>query len=192
MGIFKIKGYHGTDSSVVDDILRVGFKCKENKEHWLGEGIYLYVDKSLAEWWTTNPTNKHGVEIHEPAIIECSLEVEEDRVLNLCTLDGYRKYVNLYNSFFRQWAYNAKDEEEVNIKQLRCAFFNYLLLLYKVDVIIAPFILPGQPYMPQYHNEKYAKEMHIMYAEVQICISEKKQEIIKNKTVEIEGDNYDR
>ena len=39
MGQTKIIAYHGTDQSVVNDIMRNGFRCKPNKEHWLGEGI---------------------------------------------------------------------------------------------------------------------------------------------------------
>ena len=100
MGTFNLTAYHGTDKSVANDIVTSGFRCKPNKEHWLGEGIYLYIDKSLAEWWTTKPTKKHGIDITEPVIIECAVEANEDNVLNLCTLDGYTKYVNLYNTFF--------------------------------------------------------------------------------------------
>ena len=183
MGMFKITGYHGTDLSVAEDILRNGFHCKNSKEHWLGDGIYLYKDRQLAEWWTTNPTEKHGMTINDPVIVECFIETDEERVLNLCALDDYKQYVNLYNSFFREWSFRAKSKEETNFKQLRCAFFNYLLLMYDVDIIIAPFVLPDQPYMPQYFNDTYANKMHIMYTEIQVCIAESKQEIIKQKIV---------
>ncbi len=179
----RIIAYHGTDQSVVDDIMRNGFKCKTNPEHWLGEGIYFYQDRSLAEWWTTNPTKKHGIEVTKPVIIECEIEVDNEKLLNLCSLSGYYKYVDIYNSFFRQWAYQSKPKEQVNFKQLRCAFFNYLHMLFDVDVIIAPFILPDQPYIPPYYNEQYADNMHIMYAEIQICVQETAQSCIKNKIV---------
>ncbi|MBQ7133614.1 MAG: hypothetical protein IJO20_03870 [Ruminococcus sp.] len=185
MGQTEIKVYHGTDQGVVDNILRSGFRCKPNKEHWLGEGIYFYTDRSLAEWWTTNPTKKHGIEITNPAIIECTIKVDDDRILNLCTLTHYEKYVDIYNSFFRQWAYQSQPDAEVNFKQLRCAFFDYLHMLFKVDVIVAPFILPDQPYIPPCHNERYANNMHIMYAEIQVCVRESAQELIKEKVVHI-------
>lgn len=183
MGIFKLTAYHGTDKSVASDIVETGFHCKPNKEHWLGEGIYLYIDKALAEWWTTKPTKKHGTNITQPVIVECSVEVSEDRVLNLCTLDGYKKYIDLYNTFFRDWAFKCRTQQEVSFKQLRCAFFNYVFLMYGIDVIIAPFVLPDQPYMPQYSKEEYGKEMHILYTEVQVCIREDAQNIIKRKEI---------
>lgn len=183
MGDFKLIAYHDTDKSVAPDICENGFHCKSNKEHWLGDGIYLYIDKSLAEWWTTKPTKKHGTDITQPVIIECSLEASENRVLNLCTLDGYKKYVDLFNTFFRDWAFECRPMEEVQIKQLRCAFFNYIFAVYGIDVIIAPFVLPDQPYMPQYNKEQYGNEMHILYTEIQVCIREDAQSIIKGKKV---------
>ncbi|MBR3809179.1 MAG: hypothetical protein IKK46_02615, partial [Clostridia bacterium] len=54
---------HGTDASVVNDILKNGFIYKPNDEHWLGDGIYFFLDENLAEWWTTNPTKKSGMHI---------------------------------------------------------------------------------------------------------------------------------
>ena len=182
MSNFTITAYHGTDQRVADDILRNGFKCKENKEHWLGEGIYLYTDKTLAEWWTTNPTKKHGMEVKNPVIIECNIETDEDRILNLCTLKGYEEYVDLYNNFLGKWKRRAKDNAKINFKQLRCAFFNCLLLS-GIDMIIAPFILPDQPYMPQYFDMEHGNAMHIIYPEIQICVFQDSQDIIKSKHV---------
>jgi hypothetical protein len=183
VGTFKLTGYHGTDKSVANSILNEGFLCKKNKEHWLGEGIYLYIDKSLAEWWTTKPTQKHGIDIKNPVVVECEIELDESRVLNLCSLDNYEKYISLYNSFFREWGYGYRPTGEVSFKELRCAFFNYVSLVFQIDVIIAPFILPNQPYMPQYANTQFANEMHILYTEVQVCIREDKQSIIKRKNI---------
>ena len=183
MGIFKLTAYHGTDKNVADNIVQAGFHCKPNKEHWLGDGIYLYTDKSLAEWWTTKPTKKHGTDITQPAIVKCSVEIDEERVLNLCTLEGYVKYIDLYNTFFRDWTYACRTQQEVSFKQLRCAFFNYVFMMFGIDVIIAPFVLPDQPYMPQYAKEQYGKEMHILYTEIQVCIREDAQSIIKEKAV---------
>ena len=183
MSVCKIVGYHGTDKSVADDILKKEFHWKSNKEHWLGDGIYLYSDMELAKWWTTNPTKKHGMDIKNPVIIECNIEVDEDKVLNLCTLKGYEEYVSLYNNFFGQCIHKIKKNEEIDFRQLRCAFFDCLLLSCDVDVIIAPFILPDQPYMPQYFDTEHANAMHITYPEIQICISPDKQQIIKSKRV---------
>ena len=183
METFELTGYHGTDLGVANNIVKSNFSCKFNKEHWLGQGIYLYIDKSLAKWWTTKPTRKHGTEITNPAIIECKIEVDESKVLNLCTLEGYKKYIDLYNSFLQDWMSHRKSKNEISFKEFRCVFFNYVLIACDIDVIIAPFVLPDQPYMPKYANEQFGHEMHILYTEVQVCIKESKQYIIKSKTI---------
>ncbi len=183
MAKIKFKAYHGTDASVVNDILKNGFIYKPNDEHWLGDGIYFFLDENLAEWWTTNPTKKSGMHIQDPAIIECTIEIEEEHLLDLRNLKNYTNYVDLYNSFFREWAFRARDEK-VNFNQIRCAFFNYISKVYSVDAIIAPFIVPEQPYMPQYRDTKYADEMRIMYTEIQLCIN-KSQSVIKTKEAHV-------
>ena len=157
MGTTIMTVYHGTDQSVAQDILRQGFRCKENKEHWLGEGIYFYIDKSLAEWWTTNPTTKHGMAINNPAIIECTIEVDEDKVLDLRTLKGYEKYVDLYNSFFRKWAYHSKPNEEVKINVIRAQSG----AITESDVLLASAsnaIIIGFNIRPNNSIKDYAKE----------------------------------
>lgn len=184
--MYETVGYHGTDSSVSKAIIDNGFICKKNDEHWLGNGIYLYQDLDLAKWWTTNPTKKHGMKIDDRVIIECRIEAEDDKVLNLCSLKGYKDYVERYNSFFQEWAHKAKPHSIVSFKQLRCAFFDYVMMTEEIHIIIAPFILPDQPYMPSYFDDTFANEMHIMYPEIQICISETNQnKIIKDKRIHI-------
>ena len=176
-------GYHGTDYSVANKIIEDGFRCKPNNEHWLGNGIYLYPDFDLAKWWTTRPTKKHGMTIETPTIIECHIEVEKDKVLNLCSLKGYKNYVEMYNEFFKEFTHRADTTITPTFKQLRCAFFNYIFMNNDFYIVIAPFILPDQPYMPHYFDDTYANEMHIMYPEIQICISETMQTIIKDKKI---------
>ena len=77
---------------------------------------------------------------------------------------------------------------------IKNSFFDYLHMLFEVDVIIAPFILPDQPYIPPCYNEQYANNMHIMYTEIQICLMESAQDLIKEKTVHVfrEGEQYEK
>lgn len=177
-----MKLYHGTDEKAAKRIIKDGFICKENSEHWLGNGIYFYNDKSLARWWTTNPTNKFGIHIEKPAIIECTIKIEEERVLNLCTLDGYKNYVALFDDFFKTTFYEHRPDNELDFRKLRALFFNYILILNKVDMIVAPFFMPDQPYLPKQKNP-YFEKMHILFTEVQICLKEDKQEYITEKRI---------
>lgn len=58
--VMNILAYHGTDYNIAKLIITQGFTFNKNPEHWLGNGIYLYQDYSLAKWWTTNPTKNLG------------------------------------------------------------------------------------------------------------------------------------
>ena len=186
----KIKGFHGTDKAVAEDLLHNKFSCKSNDEHWLGNGIYFFVDKSLAEWWTTKPSKKYGTKIDNRAILECDIEIDESRVLNLCSLEGYKKYADLFNHFFSNVFYENRPDELLDFKKIRALFFNHLFLCKKIDMVIAPFIEPEQPYLPHFDNENYFKEMHIMYTEIQICFHEKYQDVIKTKSlIEVVNNN---
>ena len=44
----KIEGYHNTERSNVEDILKNGFQPKFNEKHWLGQGIYFFSDVDIA------------------------------------------------------------------------------------------------------------------------------------------------
>lgn len=180
MAKIKFKAYHGTDESVAQAIVENGFISRPNREHWLGEGIYFFLDKNLAEWWTTNPTKKSGMHIQTPVVIECTFEIETDKIFDLRNLTDYNNYVTNYNNFFCVWLKNAKGIR-MNTKKLRCGFFNFMWGAYEIDAIIAPFILPDQPYMPQYMDQELANEMHIIYPEIQMCIDPNSQNLITKK-----------
>jgi len=180
--------YHGTDFSSAQRICGDSFTCRKNSEHWLGNGVYFFTDKALAEWWTGNPTNKFSARIEDPAIVTCELTISSDYVLDISTLEGYKEYAALFDDFLGNYPDEAKRKMKDNIKikevrnQLRCAFFDYISLLYDKALIIAPFHLPGQPYLPKEHE--YLKEFCISYTEVQVCLSENRQEFIHNLRAE--------
>ena len=132
------------------------------------------------------PTRKFGSEIKKAAIIECTICIDESRVLNLCTIDGYKKYIIMFNEFYKEQFYKHRAITEINFNKMRAIFFNYLKILDEIDLIVAPFLIPDQPYMPS-ETSPYSPQMHIKYTEVQICLKEDKQQYIINKRI-LEGD----
>lgn len=86
--------------------------------------------------------------------------------------------------------YENRPDEAMKIETIRALFFNYLLCLKQIDMVIAPFIGPSQPYLPYFNNEHYFREMHIMYTEIQICLSAESQDVIKEKRlIEVVNNN---
>lgn len=175
-----IDAFHGTDKKWVSAIISDKFTYRKNKEHWLGNGVYFFIDLDLAKWWTTNPTKKFGGNIDKRAIIHCNISVGRDEVLDLRTLQDYKQFVDIYreeylpNFFNRGIIFNKK----IQARTIRCAYCDYLKTRYNLKMIIGTFYMPTQPYLP----EKYGKlfnRFNISYIEAQICVFD--QDIIKNK-----------
>lgn len=168
-----LDAYHGTDLSNVDSIMKSGFKCKPNKHHWLGNGIYFYMDYSLARWWTTNPSSTFGVKIKKAAIIKCKICVKKYNTLDLRRLKDYTKFVEIYRNEFLPFLFRGDlisiNEDTIDTKTLRCTYCDYLSIKYKYKLIIGTFYLPTQPYMPTDYG-KFFDTFNISYIESQICV----------------------
>jgi hypothetical protein len=180
----ELEVYHGTDYEVAQIIISKGFKFKENKEHWLGNGIYFYNDISLARWWTEKPTNKFGTDIKVPGIVRCVLSVDNDRLLDLRKLDHYIWFSDRYKEFY-EYVINSeivieKEEEskEFKTKQLRCAFCDFLKNKFTIDALVGTFDLPEQPYLPCAYGTGFNK-FALHYIETQVCVFN--PDIITNK-----------
>lgn len=177
----NMMAYHGTDLNVANKIRSEGFKFKTSDEHWLGNGIYLYSDYSLAKWWTTKPTKKFGSEINEPAILYCNIKLKDEKVLNLLKLEDYVQFSDIFE---REFYPMYKKQHPIKLptwKQLRCSYCDYLKEAYDLEAIIGNFYIQDQPYLPEKHNNIF-DEFLIQYTEIQICVF--KKDIIK--TIKIE------
>lgn len=164
--------FHGTDMELAKKIQSEGFSIKPSKEHWLGNGIYFYSDYSLAKWWTTNPTNKFGTMVKEPAILKCSITKHDLKVLNLLKLEDYKLFCEDFEKYFWPKYIEAHPKEIPNYKQIRCAYCDVLKAMYDLDVIIGNFNILEQPYMPQIQN-KTLETLNLRYTEIQVCVFDK-------------------
>jgi hypothetical protein len=185
--IVNLVVYHGTDYNIAKIIEKTNFKYKRSKKHWLGNGIYFYKDITLANWWTTKPSNSFGTDISKAAILKCVLMIREDRVLDLRKLDDYLWFSEQYTKEFLPMIYSGeikiqkdKDTGKFNSKRLRCAFCDFIRHQYKIDAIIGTFNLPKQPYLPKEYGDGF-KDFALEYIETQICIFNKK--VIKEKKI---------
>ena len=174
--------FHGTDAACAETIMINGFKCNKSIEHWLGNGIYFYLDEGLAIWWTTRPTNKYGTNITKPAIVKCTIELSENKILDLRKINDYKKVVDLFKDFYNTYII-YKGDKIPTMEQIRSAFFDFCYIYYKYDAIIGNFYLPNQPYLEGI-SKGYFKDTHLEYIETQICINLDKQgELIKSKKI---------
>ncbi len=174
--------FHGTDYTAATNILKSGFIVKENRTHWLGNGIYFFIDKSLATWWTTRPSSKFGCKITKPAILECVFDYTLENVLDLRNFDDYifcmEQFEKFCNALYRPYC----ALEEIGFDKLRCTFFDWLLDVKKYDAIIGTFCSAQQPYLaPQRDKASDFKHLNLEYTEVQVCIPCDRQYRLRDK-----------
>lgn len=95
-------GFHGTDASNVDSIVKNNFKESEGVKQWLGNGVYFFVDDvsehphsdasnwAIAESWD-NDLKEYKYECY--AVIRAAVKVLEEKFLDITSNNG-KKIVN--------------------------------------------------------------------------------------------------
>lgn len=171
--MITIEGYHGTDLECAKKILTEGFRYKHSDKHWLGNGNYFYLDHSLAEWWTTNPSRKFGVNIKVPSIIKVKIEVEKDKCVDLRKLEDFKDFSDIYFKDFipllKGTGIPIRGDNRLNIRTKYC---DYLKKAYNKEVIIGSFLLMNQPYLKDRKDYylKLNKHFNLIYEELQMCV----------------------
>ena len=181
----KITGYHATDKTCAADIIQNRFILKANCTHWLGNGIYFFNDKCLADWWTTNPTNKYGVEIKSPAIVKVTIDIPREKVLDLRNLDEYTETIKDLKAYFQK-TFNINiscfSPQNINWNLLQCAFFNYYKDRKNKKIIIGSFNSEEQPYKTE-NKINLLDYTRLQYVETQMCLQEDAQNFIICKEI---------
>ena len=124
MSVITIKGHHGTDINSCKLILKSNYKISEGDQHWLGEGVYFFIEGlstdtinlakkwAIAEAWD-NDNKKY--KYTNFAVIESLIEVEEDKILDLTTEDGVKILSDLVSLFFDKIRKSKKNGELINM-----------------------------------------------------------------------------
>lgn len=174
--------YHGTDLERAKEIVKSDFIYKHNSKHWLGNGVYFYLDYSLAKWWTTNPSKMFGTKINTESIIQVEIEIDENDILDLRILEDYKEFSDIYyNEFIPEIDTGILGEiNSHNYKKVRCSFCDYLKNSYDLKCIIGNFDIPSQRYIPN-KCRKLSDYLKLHYIETQVCLFD--TQLIKTKTI---------
>ncbi|MGN9160305.1 hypothetical protein [Clostridium sulfidigenes] len=175
-----VRGYHGTFESVVKDIIDSGFKTKIRKDHWLGQGIYLYTDFALSKWWIQTKIEKLLLN-EEPAVIEVVCK-DNIKVLNLDNFEGMNFFYSSFEKVFEELktlnvTVKLKNDSsrESKIKNL-CFALDLIKKKYDIGVVIYTFTKTNPSY-GEFDSKKFESEYFpfgLSYKETQVCISNNK------------------
>ena len=165
--------YHATDKINVGSIVKDNFIFHEKNTHWLGSGVYFFLDKTLAISWGNNcPTKKYG-SINNPVIIEVSIVLDNDVVCDMRELETYNNVKKAFDVF---WQYAYKGHCTVNydndfFEKLECAFFNWLTKKWGIKCIICNFQKRRLPIVESKLEDMFNK-FCLTYVETQMCIKD--------------------
>jgi hypothetical protein len=176
MNFMELVLYHGTDEKCVSEITANGFIIKENRRHWLGNGIYFFADEALARWWTTKPTFKFGHDISSPVVLQCVFNAPDEAVLDLRKLGDYTYCRIMFDEFFSLYKRHITIDQ-IDIARLRCTYFDYLFDIKHYAAIIGAFSSIGQSYYQDIQKSEFT-QLGIPYNEVQVCVSVLNQQCI--------------
>lgn len=103
-------GYHGTSKAVAEKLLRgEPFKPSTNPGDWLGHGIYLFTDPSMALWWAKQWFSE------DACVLSCKIDTTGQLSVNDCFM----------NEFYHCATKHAEKHSDTDSQRLgNCAAFN--------------------------------------------------------------------
>lgn len=163
MKSLEFTGFHATSQKNVNSIVKDGFEINRKKcNEWLGHGIYLFKYKIDADTWANGTYYCRP----NPSVIKCSVEVDEDRYLDL---DDPEK-LNDYDIYYKKLLKLLSEENQVirfkNRYEAMCWGLNFYKKENNIDVVKYTFTNNRTGKIMKYKNNKFGYK----YNEVQICI----------------------
>lgn len=129
MSLITLEGFHGTNSANIKSIQENNFKPSIGDAEWLGNGTYFFVEgisndrhpqTAAANWVEASSwdNNSKRLTYHECSVFKAVIEVEDDNLLDLTTLEGMEIF-NLYRRKLNSDIRKAGFREKVGSKIFR-------------------------------------------------------------------------
>lgn len=163
-----ITAYHGTDEKYLRDIMNNGFIVKHNPKHWLGNGIYFFLDYDIAKWWSHSPTNLFGTgeKNKKPVVIKVKVCSNPEKVLDTRIFDDYKELLDLYKEFFNELT-KGTISDSIGKEKLQCMFFDWVHSNYEIEIFIAGF---DKTKTNSRNSNSLKYNFKIPYIEYQMCV----------------------
>lgn len=135
--------FHGTIMPYAEKILaEQHFNPSTKSNEWLGFGVYFFPNRSHADWWAGNQSEKHG---QPSAVLSAVIQCDESTFFNLDLNENARLLNNFADSFLQEIKNEGK--LKINFKKkadLRC----FIVEAYKerhpeIQLIAYTFDAPG-------------------------------------------------
>lgn len=182
--VIKFTAYHGTCSKYRPSIERFGFSPDQvayREDHWLGQGVYFFESKELAEWWANDQSRKPWNKGTQPLVYSCNISVSPDQYLDLDNAHSMDNFLDYCTQLIRRI-----DEDDslpqkpvFTDKKFRALLFDYYKEANNISVIAHTF----QKKRTSFAKKRSSAELDFVvllesvldigYKERQICVSSK-------------------
>lgn len=141
-------GYHGTVGenidSILQDILKNGFKISSKNNEWLGKGIYFFDNINNAHWWN----NSHKKKKLNKGIIKAEIFSEIKHFLDLDDEEDRKKFeskIPKYKDILKSQGIEIKEEDASRI--LACLLLNLYSKEHGIKLLKKTFSLNNKNYL---------------------------------------------
>lgn len=180
----EFKGYHGTSSVHKQSIADGGLdpeKCRYSRKHWLGQGVYFFLNKKQAWWWAQEVSCVNNKSVAVPVVVSAKIHVKKEALLDL----DNNEQVSLFFSRLildKEYAESLIDRKVVfnDKQQFRALWFDYYKENYKIDVIKCTFVKDCVKYAGNIvldealtYQKELSRELGVYFKETQLCVSRK-------------------
>lgn len=172
------KGFHGTCKSSAESIVENGFRCTDNPKHWLGRGVYFFLEYDLAVDWTKKVKHtRFGTKEcsdPSPAVVHADINYDSiDTVVEIADQDDYdelERKLKEFNKILKVKAASRPLKSQFSdMERVRCMFFEWLHSEYKKNIFIVPF---DKAKLDPYSITYSLKSFYIPKIEYQMCVFE--------------------
>jgi len=173
-------GYHGTFCDNLTSIKENGFTCDIRRNHWLGQGVYFYLDDFTQTLIYIRSKRKSSKTI---CVIKTKIFLPEDRNKFL-DLNKRKEFHRLIN-YIKDFVYNPDnnlDFDKNDPETARCFFIDCFSKVNKTELIICGFT--HKPTSLIDFEKDIGFSVGIAPTEQQICVKNMKLiEIIDNTKI---------
>lgn len=177
--MIELVGYHGTIKTNAEKILSSGiFKESNEKDDWLGHGIYFFADVENAIKWANERANRYN---EEAVVLSVNIKCDMNRYLNLDYQFNRRKvslfFKDIINKSDKDISFYKRDEEK---RCIACDLYKDFFGIYVIEFTFSRKVKKG-------HSEDKDILGFSSVPEKQICVSN--HQCISNIKI-VRGDKY--
>lgn len=138
-----VEGYHGTDSGAAKNIIATKFNESNGPEHWLGKGVYFFVNgisdpqedainwAKAQAWDNAKKQNRYA----DYSVLRCEVELNDDEILDLTLPESVTRFNDIKTQLLELIFSKRKNFRYVSPAAQSCMLFSFMVDFMEVDAV---------------------------------------------------------